>query len=180
MQRGVGFVLIALAGAPGCNDVERFSTSAGESYCGRIVPSNLVRRGFADSVCMRMTFDSNRIGDMPGQLWTDDGLLTAATLRPIPELAHDPLFTFSFGEGRHKNFLLVTDPTAGGGATLMVALSLMHTGEVEVRLIRGAPGGDGTDPTAGMGGPPLFALFAPLRREQGTCSTQPGCKWKVE
>jgi hypothetical protein len=91
-------------------------------------------------------------------------------MRPIPELFHDSLSTFNFGEGRDKNLLFVVDPTdPANGPSIMVVVSLMHAGDVEVRLMRGAPTPDG--PGAGpAGGGPLFGVFAPMTRETGTCS----------
>jgi len=154
---------LTLLATNGCRDISRFSTAEGESYCGQIVDSQIVRRGFLTSVKMRLTFDADHISDTPGALSTDDLLLTNAPLRPIPELSNDPLFTFTFGEGRDKNLLYAIDPTdPAKGPPITVVLSLMHTGDAEVRLLRAAPGTTDAQP--------LFGVFAPLRRETGQCS----------
>jgi hypothetical protein len=161
---------ISMIAAGACRDVSRFSTGPGESYCGKLVDASFVRRGFIGIPRMRMTFDADRLGDSPGVLSTDDQLLSNAALRPLPELWHDPLSTFNFGEGRDKNLLFAVDPNdRARGPTITVVVSLMHSGDAEVRLVRGAPAvGDGTlDATDGT---PLFGVFAPLTREPGQCS----------
>jgi hypothetical protein len=170
MRRPLGitpFLVIATLG--GCRDIDRFSTRDGDYYCGQIVDAQFVRRGFqaadAGSVWMRLTLDTNRIGDAPGALSTNDGLLVNAQMRPLPELPNDPLWTLTFGEGREKNFLFAVDPTdPARGPSIMAFVSLMHSGDAEVRLIRGAPI-PGAPPDAGsVDGESLFGVFAPLRR----------------
>jgi hypothetical protein len=166
MRRSRGLALLVLSPlAFGCRDVSRFSTVPGESYCGQIVGASFVRRGFDESVKMRMTFDADHIADTPGNLSTDDQLLTDTPMRPVPELFHDPFSTLNFGEGRDKNLVFVVDPTdAARGPTIMVVVSLMHDGDAEVRLMRGAP-----SPNPMPASPPLFGVFAPLTRKPGTC-----------
>ncbi len=159
--------LFVIVGVSGCKDIDRFSTKNGDYYCGQVVDAQFVRRGFrsADqgSVWMRLTLDTNHIYDTPGTLSTNDGLLIRAPLRPLPELSNDALWTFSFGEGREKNFMFGIDPSdAAQGPTIMAFVSLMHSGDAEVRLIRGAPfPGD----AGSVDGEPLFGLFAPLHRQ---------------
>jgi hypothetical protein len=149
----------------GCKDVSRFSTLPGESYCGHIVGAAFVRRGFDETLRMRMTFDADHIADAPGTLSTDDGLLTSTPMRPVPEFFHDPFSTFNFGEGRDKNLVFAVDPTdPAKGPTIMVVVSLMHGGDAEVRLMRGAPTGEAMPATS-----PLFGVFAPLARQPGQC-----------
>ena len=69
-----------------CKDVSRFSTEAGESYCGQIVSAGFVRRGFDDKIRMAMKFDADHLADAPGLLSTDDGLLAGTPMRPLPEV----------------------------------------------------------------------------------------------
>jgi hypothetical protein len=155
----------------GCKDVGSFTTAPGESYCGEIVESSFVTRGFAGGVRMRLTFDADHLEDAPGVLSTDDKMLVNAPMRPIPELFHDPLSTLQFGEGRDKNLVYMVDPSDPTmGPTILSVLSLMHSGDVEVRLIRGAPAACSVDSPAAGDGAPLFGLFAPLHREVGQCS----------
>ena len=150
----------------GCKDISRFSTAPGESYCGAIVPASFVLRGFGDKRRMRMTFDADHLADAPGTLSTDDQLLTNTPMRPVPELFHDAFSTFNFGEGRDKNLLFAIDPTdPAQGPTITVVVSLMHGGDAEVRLMRGAP----PLPDATASAPPLFGVFAPMTRQPGAC-----------
>jgi hypothetical protein len=168
-----------VVGLAGCKDIDRFSTEPGQSYCGKIVSTCMVRRGFGESVCMRMTFDAHHVSDRPGTLSTSDGMFDKTAMRAIPQLSHDPLLTFTFGEGREKNFLFVADPArADGGPAINVVVSLMHSGDAEVRLIRGAAGGD--ELPCGLEGPALFGVFAPLQRQEGACRDEPGCAWMPE
>jgi hypothetical protein len=169
-RQGLVVLLFSPLASGGCRDVSRFSTEPGESYCGQIVGASFVLRGFADKLRMRMTFDADHLADTPGALSTDDELLTNAPMRPIPELMNDPLSTFNFGEGRDKNLLFAIDPTdPSRGPTIMVIVSLMHDGDAEVRLVRGAPSADAS--SAGPAdGAPLFGVFAPMIRQQGQCS----------
>jgi hypothetical protein len=185
MRRIFHFAIGVFVVLAGCKDIDRFSTEPGESYCGKIVSATIVRHGVSCSVCMRMTFDAHRASDQPGKLWTDDGMFAATALRPIPQLSHDPLLTFTFGEGREKNFLFAADPAdPARGPTVTAVISLMHSGDAEVRLLRGAaPLAE--PPTACDAGPsgidePVFGVFAPLRRQTGTCQAEPGCAWMPE
>jgi hypothetical protein len=79
---------------------------------------------------------------------------------------NDPLSTLNFGEGRDKNLLFAVDPVdPAAGPTLFAVVSLMHGGDAEVRLLRGAP------PAAGapVGASPLFGVFAPMTRQPDPC-----------
>ena len=180
MRRSLAFAIAVVASLTGCKDIDRFSTDPGQSYCGKIVSACMVRRGFSSSVCMRMTFDAQNVSTQPGALWTDDGMFAATPMRAIPELSHDPLLMFTFGEGREKNFLFVAEPAQPErGPAVNVVVSLMHSGEAEVRLIRGAADVV-TDPPCQVDGPALFGVFAPLQREEGACRAEPGCAWMPE
>ncbi len=119
---------------------------------------------------MRMTFDAGRLADARGMLSTDDGLFTNTPMRPMPELVNDPLSTFNFGEGRDKNLLFAIDPLdPARGPTIMAVVSLMHAGDAEVRLVRGAPSADG-GMASPVDGEPVFGVFAPMSRQAGQCS----------
>jgi hypothetical protein len=184
MGRRLLCAIAALAGLSACKDIDRFSTERDESYCGKIVPASIVRRGFSDRMCMRLTFDARHMNDRPGTLSTDDGTFVNTPLRPIPQLSHDPLLTFTFGEGREKNLLFMADPAeAARGPAVTVVISFMHSGEAEVRLLRGADGRT-EPPTADAGppidGPPLFGVFAPLRRRKGACRDEPSCAFATD
>jgi hypothetical protein len=172
MRKVVAFAVLSFASPGlGCKDLSSFTTESGESYCGDILDATFVRNGFPSPLKMRMTFDADHTSDRPGELSTSDGFLTNAPMRPITELFSDPLLMLQFGEGRDKNFIYMVDPTdPAQGPTVTVVLSLLHSGEAEVRLIRGANaiGGDASPQPAD--GPPLFGVFSPLRREMSQCS----------
>ena len=167
-RRGMGLFLavLAAAGSTGCKDIERFSTGPGESYCGTIVPGPFVRGGFGPGVRMRMTLDTDHLNDAPGMVTTDDGLFSYAVLRPIPQLAHDSLSTFNFGEGRERNLLFGVRATEGAQAFAVV--SLLENGDVEVRVLRGAGLLPGESEPLPAEGPQLYGIF-PMVRQQGTC-----------
>ncbi len=155
-----------------CSDLSGFST-AGDRYQGAIVSADFVRAGIGSTTSLCLTLDTNHLQDGPGAVWTSDGLFSAVALRPIPQIWHDPLSTLSFGEGRLKNLVYVaaaSQPFAdGNGPDVFVVVSLMQSGNVEVRLLRGAPG-LGPDGAASAGaGSNLFAVFS-LSRQSGPCS----------
>ena len=64
--------LAACLGALGCDDLERFSTASGESYCGAITLGGAFRTGFSPRVQMRLSLDATRLDgpDSPGALST--------------------------------------------------------------------------------------------------------------
>jgi hypothetical protein len=165
--------VVALGMAAGCSDLSSFDTSGNSSYQGAIIAADFVRAGIDGSTQLCMTFDTNHLQDGPGDISTSDGRFHTAGLRPIPQIWHDPLSTLSFGEGRLKNLLYVVGATSpfadGNGNDVFAVVSLMQSGNVEVRLLRGAPGlaPDG-GPTTGPGGN-LFAVFS-LTRTSGPCS----------
>jgi hypothetical protein len=153
----------------GCRDLSRYSTGPGEAYCGNIVERPFIRAGFPPSASVRLTFNADLIESSPGTITDSSGLLLGAPLRPIPQLAHDPLSTLDFGEARDKNLLYVVDPAdPARGPAVFVVLSLLQDGDAEVRLLRGAPTLDGS-PAPAADGDPLFGVFTPLRKQTGSC-----------
>jgi hypothetical protein len=152
--------------ALGCNDVGRFS-NAGDHYAGAIVAGGDVLQGFDAGAGLCLVLDANHLQDAPGTLSSNDHRFRNAPLRPIPKIWHDPLSTLSFGEGRVQNLVYVVAPLADADSfgDIYAVLSLMQSGAVEVRLLRGAPtidGGDGADNI-------LFGVFS-LTRAAGPCS----------
>ena len=106
----------------------------------------------------------------PGALSTNDGLFHDALLRTIPQIWQDPLSTLNFGEGRLKNLVYVVNASGmlpAGGTDVFAIVSLMQSGDVEVRMVRGAPGlaVDGGTPTVGN----VFGVFN-LTRQKVPCS----------
>ena len=163
-----GFAIVCLAlGASGCRDTAGFSTGSGH-YEGAVVSGSFVRAGVTDGTRACVTLDADHFQDAPGSIWTNDGRFEATPLRPIPQIWHDPLSTLAFGEGRTKNLVYVSTPLRDAGDTggdVMAIVSLMQTGSIEVRLVRGAPDGpDGGD----VGGDDIFAIFD-LASTPGPC-----------
>jgi hypothetical protein len=157
---------VAIAGA-GCRDVSDFTTRPDEHFEGKVVAGSFVRSGVDEDAAMCLALDTNRLQSGPGTLTTSDGRFRDAPLRPIPQLFHDPLSTLSFGDGRLQNLVYVAAASEDVGASdVTVVVSLMQSGAVEVRMLRGAPGGDAGAP--GAGPPPLFAIFH-LERRPGPC-----------
>ncbi len=162
---------LALACAS-CRDLSSFTT-AGDRFEGPVVQGDFVRAGVDAGTSLCLTLDADHLQDGPGALSTSDGRFHAVALRPIPQIWHDPLSTLSFGEGRLKNLVYVATASTpfsdGNGNDAFVVVSLMQSGAVEVRLVRGAPGlmlDGGASPTSGGN---LFAVFD-LTRQKGPCS----------
>jgi len=154
-----------------CTDLSGFTT-AGDSYQGPVVAADFVLAGVASTTSLCLTLDTNHLQDGPGAVWTSDGMFHETALRAIPQIWHDPLSTFTFGEGRLKNLMYVsaaTTPFPDGGSDVFVVLSLMQSGDIEVRLLRGAPslsadGGASSQPSSN-----IFAVFS-VSRQSGPCS----------
>jgi hypothetical protein len=147
---------LAAASGLGCRDLERFDTGDSGAYCGTIIDSDFTRAGFARGLGLRLTLDIDALDVAPGTLTTDD-TAPPAPCSPLPEfdraplivtpaLFADPLSQLEFGGTRDYNFMAWVDSSCQGSALAVV--SLMHTGQVEVRLLRrgtGALGDASTD-----------------------------------
>ncbi len=169
--------LLALCvSAVGCKSVTRFSSKNGDHYEGDVVKGSFVRAGVSDAAKMCLLLDAGHLQDAPGTFSTSDGRFKNAQLRPIPQIWHDPLSTMTFGEGRTQNLVYVASPSITGDAAatadelqdVMVFLSLMDDGSLEVRLVRGAPVADSGAPMPAVASP-LFGVFT-LDRRDGACS----------
>ena len=156
----------------GCADPSRFSTGPDESYCGTVTGATFVRAGVSEGTRMRFELRAEAMQSAPGRIWTEPFLsgeaFTGGELRVVPELLHDPLSTLSFGEGRVKNGIYVIDlagSDAGPPSQVLVVLSLLDSGEIEVRLLRGAsPGSSAGVPTPTQ----IFGVWR-LKRQKGDC-----------
>jgi hypothetical protein len=153
------FVLVA------CRDVTKFSSKDG-SYEGPVVTGSFVRAGVPDNARFCMTLDTDHLQDAPGFVWSSDGRFANTPLRPIPQIWHDPLSQMSFGDGRVQNLVYVATP-ANETEDVFVVVSLMSSGDIEVRLLRGAPTAD--DAGANKR-PPVFAVFNLERRPHQPCT----------
>src|SRR5882672_9444576 len=123
--------VFALAGVAGCRDLSAFSTTDGDRFESPVVNAGFVLAGLQPDTNLCLTLDTDHLQDDPGAISTDDGLFHKVPLRPIPQLWHDPLSTLSFGEGRLKNLIYVARSSAGDD--VFVVVSLMQSGEIEVR-----------------------------------------------
>lgn len=139
----------------GCRDLDRFDTGDTGAYCGRIIDSEFTRAGFAAGLGLRLELDIDALDVAPGTLTTDDTEppgpcsplpeFDHAPLLVTPELLTDPMSLLEFGSTREHNFLAWVDSSCQGSALAVV--SLMHTGQVEVRLLRrGMTTGDASAP----------------------------------
>ena len=136
-------VWLGLSAALGCRDLDRFDTGENGAYCGQIIDGDFTRRGFPAGLGMRVTLDIPALQVAPGTLTTDDAETGYCAPQPLfdhtpfqvtPELFSDPLSLLEFGFTRDHNFIAWVDSTCQGSALAVV--SLMHTGDVEVRLLR--------------------------------------------
>jgi hypothetical protein len=162
--------VFALAAVTACRDLSQFSTTNGDRYDNPVVDAGFVLAGMRPDTTLCLTIDTDHLQDAPGAISTDDGLFQKVPLRPIPQIWHDSLSTLTFGEGQLKNLVYVA--TSSGGDDVFVVVSLMQSGDIEVRLLRGAPSlpsedGDGGVTTTSGGN--LFAVFD-LTRKSGPCS----------
>jgi hypothetical protein len=144
---------LALCAGLGCRDLDRFDTGRGGAYCGQIINGEFTRRGFDAGLGMRVTLDIDALQQAPGTLSTNDApmgpcapqpLFDHAAMRVTPELFADPLSLLEFGATRDHNFVVWVDSTCQGSALAVV--SLMHTGDVEVRLLRRGGASDPASP----------------------------------
>ncbi|HEY6460891.1 MAG TPA: hypothetical protein VIY73_12095 [Polyangiaceae bacterium] len=163
---------VCAAALPACRDLSSFSTGSG-SYAGQVVGANFVLAGVDPSTSLCLTLDTGHLQDTPGSVSTSDGRFSGAPLRTIPQIWQDPLSTLTFGEGRVKNLVYVVSATTpfadGNGNDVFFVLSLMQSGDVEVRMMRGAPGVAVDGGTAPSTGGNLFAVFD-LSKSSSPCS----------
>jgi hypothetical protein len=153
----------------GCHDLSSFSTVSGGAYEGPILASGFVRAGLSASSRMCLTIDTAHLQDDPGMVSTKDGLFHATALRTIPQLWQDPLSTLNFGEGRIQNAIYVARGNAiedAPGGDVVVVVSFMSAGDIEVRLLRGAPPAPDSGPEP-SGPPNLFGVFTLDRTDAG-------------
>jgi hypothetical protein len=172
MKGGLLLVLGALSLVAACRDLSGFNSNGG-SYQGAVVDAPFVLAGVdGGSTSMCLTIDTSQLQQSPGTLSTSDGRFHAAPIRSIPQIWQDPLSTLQFGEGRLKNMMYMTrasTPFADGeGNDVLTVISLMQSGDIEVRLIRGAP------ETTDEGGisstmQNVFAIFD-LTKQSSPCS----------
>jgi hypothetical protein len=160
-----------------CRDLDRFDTGEDEAFCGTLVSASFAHQGFVpegeqQELRLRLRFDIERLTSTPGVITTDDAarglcapapLFDAAPLRAIKEAFHDPISGLKFGAGREANLLAWADSTCQG--TMVGIVSLMKSGQIELRLLKPAPR---PAADAGPSASPGFAQFQ-LTRRRGEC-----------
>lgn len=162
-MRAFAFALggCALSLLTGCRDIERFSSGDGH-YEGEVVGAGFVRSNVPLGTRLCITLDAARLQDTPGAISSTDGRFADTPLRPVPQVWHDPLSTLAFGDGRVRNLLYMAEPREADRSDVTVILSLMDSGNVEARLVRGAPSAAGGPATN------VFGVFV-LRHAEGPC-----------
>jgi hypothetical protein len=154
--------LLAALVLASCKDVSSFNSND-DHFEGVVVSSAFVRAGVDDGTRLCLTLDTDRLEQVPGAITTSDHRFMATPLRPIPQAFHDPISTLDFGAGRTRNLMYAATEANGD---VMVVVSLMQGGDVEVRLIRGAPNGS---VDAGSTMQNVFGVFE-LKRTKGPCT----------
>ena len=164
-------LLFAPLALTGCRDLSGFSTH-GDSFAGGVTNTGVDLAGVDSSTTLCLTLDTDHLQDAPGSIWTSDDRFHAVPMRPIPQIWSDPLSTLQFGEGRVKNLVYVARASTpfpdGQGDDVFIVLSLMQGGDIEARMLRGAPvvapdgGADSSQVT-------VFAVFD-TTRQSGPCS----------
>lgn len=160
----LALALVPLTAA--CRDDARYS-SRGDHWEGEVSSADFVRAGIARGTRLCLVLDATKLSESPGTIATSDGRFAGVRLRAVPQSYHDPLSTLTFGDGRLESHVYAARPRADGGAAesdVTAVLSLTSDDDVELRLLRGAPGElDDVPATA-----PVFGVFH-LARAAGPC-----------
>lgn len=182
---GAVLALSALTASVGCRSLDRFNAEKPAAYCGDVVGASgardehdpafqtgLIPSGSPPTLRVRLQLDTSSLNDRPGTLTSNDAghgicgdspLFDEAPLRAIPELLHDALSQLEFGQGHEHDLLAWVDSTCKG--TMLVVVSLLSNGAVEVRLFKPAPDLPPMTDQADLAG---FGLFY-LQRHQDGC-----------
>jgi hypothetical protein len=165
-----------------CRDLERFDTHDKAAYCGELVSGPSFQDGFVAKepvLRMSLTLDTSKLSSLsgkatsPGRLTSNDAeaglcaaqgqaLFEGANLRGIPQVDHDAIGAMTFGDGHDEDFFAWVDSTCQG--TMLAVVSLLRSGDVELRLFKPMPPPrEDAPPTEKPG----FALFYMQRNDQG-------------
>jgi hypothetical protein len=145
--------LIALASlcTLSCRNLDKFDTKPGQVYCGSIgLPAfqeGFIAKNAMPDLELALTLDTGNITSEPGFLRSNDAvnglcqdppqaLFQNAPLRAIPAVDNDALSELTFGEGHEHDFFVWVDSSCQG--TLLGVVSLMKSGQIELRLFKPA------------------------------------------
>jgi hypothetical protein len=146
--RYLGLSLVLLL-ALGCETLDRFRTNDHAVFHGTVTgdtADSFIRRGFPAETTLDLEFDPDMAqGPTAGSITTQspDGAdyFDHTELRVIESLEHDLLSQYDFpGAGRIRNYAYIARPDTGllANRDVMVFLSLMEDGSIEVRVIAGS------------------------------------------
>ena len=170
--------VIALGAGLGCSNLDRFTTGAGEAYCGAVIIGAPFRAGLSPRVQMRLTLDAGAIDgpSAPGTISTfeaadvgqpEERTFAESPLRPIPALAHDALSHLDFGDGRERSAIFAVSPADEAAEAMLAVVSLRTDDTVEVRILRAGLAPSATAPTPATRRQ-VFGLFS-LTRQPNRC-----------
>lgn len=149
MRRRLSTLVFASALFAACDGYDRFRTGPDRGVFRGVVlgeaEASFIRRGFPAGTTLELSFDPDAVqrpvaGEITVTAPNGTRFFDAVALETIAPLAHDLLSELTFpGAGRLATFLLLARPNAGplAGREAVVFLSLLDTGEVEVRIIAG-------------------------------------------
>jgi hypothetical protein len=166
-----------------CRSLDRFDTKGDPAFCGELVSGPSFTDGFIahmqpQQLGLKLELDTSQLAGfsdnkaaLPGRLTSDDSaaglcadraLFEDAQMRTIPQVYHDTLSSLSFGEGHDEDFFAWVDSSCQG--TMLALVSLLRSGNVEVRLFKPAAFADGEVPPDKRSG---YALFYLTRDDKG-------------
>ena len=141
-QAAIGACLACTA----CQDLSGFTTG-GDSYEGPVVQAAFVRSGIAETSRACVTLDADHFQDAPGVLSTSDGVFHAVAMRPIPQIWHDALSTFTLApvaDRIHQDVLVFAgteDQFIPVGQVGQYTKALTHARSVTAKVYDRASGG---------------------------------------
>lgn len=150
--------LAAVLTMAGCEDLSRFATDGESVFRGTVTgsePDSFIRRGFSPGTRMELRFNPQISAvPQPGAITTSPDPITLervfdeTPLESITALQHDLLSQYDFpGGGRVQNYIYLARPIGGplAGRDVMIFLSLLDDGSVELRVVAGTGEGSRRD-----------------------------------
>jgi hypothetical protein len=179
----LGCVLLLLSSA-GCRNLDRFDTQPGESYCGTLVGQQTIATGFSANwegsrgiSTLSLTLNTAALFTNPGvpavissndkdfgPCGPNQSLFERAPMRTIGVALGDRLSALRLGEDHQEDVVTYVDSTCSG--SMVAILSLLQSGDVEVRLLRPAPLAD-RDDGATVDTTARFGLFVLKKTKEG-------------